>query len=87
MDNKLSEERKEYEQKITTYKAAMEQEMLNLKNKLSILEPFSFAAFNFSEILTTEAQRKFVQSLFVGMVFSGHVTRMYKASEHGFAAS
>ncbi len=101
MENKFSEERKIYEQKIaeeklktdatktefTSFKAAYEQEMLKMKKELSIIEPFGNAAFNDSGILTTEAQRKFVRYLFIGRVFSGQVTRLYKASEHGFAGS
>jgi hypothetical protein len=37
--------------------------------------------------LTTNEQRKFVISLFVGEVFNAKITRLYKASEHGFQAS
>jgi hypothetical protein len=40
--------------------------------------------FSDSAILTTDAQRKFVISLFVGEVFSAKIKRVYKASSDGF---
>ena len=40
--------------------------------------------FSDSPILTTEAQRKFVISLFVGEVFKAKIRRLYKASSDGF---
>ena len=40
--------------------------------------------FSDSAILTTEAQRKFVISLFVGEVFKAKIRRLYKASSDGF---
>ena len=67
MENKLNEERKSYEKKIndeklkidscktelTTYKAAMDQEIKNMKNELASMQPFSAASFGDSAILTT----------------------------------
>ncbi len=43
--------------------------------------------FSDSAILTTDAQRKFVISLFVGEVFNAKIVRLYKASSNGFGAS
>ena len=43
--------------------------------------------FGDSAILTDEAKRKFVISLFVGEVFNAKITRLYKASTDGFAAA
>ena len=43
--------------------------------------------FSDSAILTTDAQRKFVISLFVGEVFNAKIVRLYKASSNGFEAS
>ena len=67
METKLNEERKSYEKKIndeklkidacktelTTYKAAMDQEIKNMNNKLSLMLPFSAASFSDSAILKT----------------------------------
>ncbi len=48
-------------------------------------QPFSTKdVFSDSAILTTEAQRKFVISLFVGEVFNAKIRRLYKASSDGF---
>jgi hypothetical protein len=43
--------------------------------------------FGDSAILTDEAKRKFVISLFVGEVFNARISRIYKASSNGFAAA
>ncbi len=40
--------------------------------------------FSDSAILTTDAQRKFVISLFIGEVFNAKIVRLYKASSNGF---
>ena len=47
----------------------------------SIIPP----AFNNSAILTTHAQRTFVNSLFIGSVFYPNVTRLYQATVDGFS--
>ncbi len=40
--------------------------------------------FTDSAILTTDAQRKFVISLFVGEVFNAKIVKLYKATSNGF---
>ena len=40
--------------------------------------------FSDSAILTTDEQRKFVISLFVGELFNAKIVRLYKASSNGF---
>jgi hypothetical protein len=48
---------------------------------------FTKDVFSDSAILTTDAQRKFVISLFVGEVFNAKIVRLYKASSNGFQAA
>ena len=56
-----------------------------MKKSIKILEtPMKEMVFNDSKILTDEAQRKFVISLFVGEVFNASVSIIYRASLHGF---
>lgn len=43
--------------------------------------------FNNSAILTNDAKRKFVISLFVGEVLNAKVIRLFKATSDGFAAA
>ena len=43
--------------------------------------------FGDSAILTDEAKRKFVISLFVGEVFNAKIIRLYKATSNGFGAA
>jgi uncharacterized protein YlxW (UPF0749 family) len=63
MSNKLSEERKRCEKKLseeknnieTTYKKIMQNEIAKMKADLAIILPFDDTAFSNSAILTTEA--------------------------------
>ncbi len=60
----------------------MKQQLNIQKNPFQTDNPFSDSA-----ILTNDAQRKFVISLFVNEVFSAKVMRLYKATSNGFAAA
>ena len=67
----------------------MEIEIAKMNAELSLLLPFSEIVFNSSAILQTDAQRKFVRSMFYGRVFNCQVTRLYRATDpnHGFTAA
>ncbi len=97
MSTKLSEERKTCEKQLgdekkkieTQYKNLMDEEIAKMKAELAFLQPFSETVFDSSAILTTDAQRKYVRSMFKGRVFDCQVTRLYKATDpdHGFTAA
>ncbi len=60
-----------------------------MKKEFNLLNPFSETVFNDSKILTTEQQRKFVKSMFVGVVIASNVKRLYRATDQdvGFSGS
>jgi hypothetical protein len=43
--------------------------------------------FNDSTILTNEAYRRFVLSLFIGYIFNAKMKRLYRATANGFSAA
>ena len=67
--------------------AESQKHKVEIERMSELLKPFNAAVFNESKTLTNNAQKSFVVSMFIGVVFGSKVTLLYSGSVHGFEAS